>query len=204
MSSPPSQNRRLSEVLRQLAIEPREELMIADLLELLGERAFGAGILAFAVPSLIPGASAIFAIPLIFITAQLMIGRPVMWLPAALTRRSIKWNGLRRGLESAAQWVARAERLMKPRLDILCTPFAERLSGIACFILTIILFLPLPLANFPPALALILFALGLAEQDGIAIAVGWLVTAVTLTIAPLVAYGIVEGGFFVVRAVLGF
>jgi hypothetical protein len=199
-----SQNKGLSDVLRQLAAEERQELKISELLTLMGERAFGAGILAFAVPSLIPGASAIFAIPLFFITAQLMIGRPTMWLPKFLTRRSVPWSSLRNGLQRAADLVGRAERLMKPRLDVLCTPFAERLTGIACFVLTLILFLPIPLANFPPALALILFALGLAEQDGLAIALGWFVSALTLTIALLVGYGIIAGGFLLGRVIFGY
>ena len=199
-----SQNKGLSDVLRQLAAEERQELQISELLTLMGERAFGAGILAFAVPSLIPGASAIFAIPLFFITAQLMIGRPTMWLPKFLTRRSVPWTSLRKGLQRAADLVGRAERLMKPRLDILCTPFAERLTGIACFVLTLILFLPIPLANFPPALALILFALGLAEQDGLAIALGWFVSILTLTIALLVGYGIIAGGFLLGRVIFGY
>jgi hypothetical protein len=199
-----SQNQRLSDVLHQLAAEERQELQISELLTLMGERAFGAGMLAFAVPSLIPGASAIFAIPLFFITAQLMIGRPTMWLPQFLTRRSVPWNSLRKGLQRAADMVGRAERLMKPRLDIFCTPFAERLTGIACFVLTLILFLPIPLANFPPAFALILFALGLAEQDGLAIALGWIVSILTLTIALLVGYGIIAGGFLLGRVIFGY
>ncbi|MBL8907016.1 MAG: exopolysaccharide biosynthesis protein [Rhizobiales bacterium] len=204
MNLGPSQNQRLSEVLRQLAAEDRAEIRISELLDLLGERAFGAGILAFAVPSIIPGASAIFAIPLFFITAQLMIGRPTMWLPASLAQRSIAWNALRKGLGRATELVSRAERLMKPRLDILCTPFAERLTGIACFALTLILFLPIPFANFPPALALVLFALGLAEQDGVAVAIGWFLSLVTLFIALGVGYGIIAGGFYLGRWLFGF
>jgi len=204
MNPGPSQNQRLSDVLRQLAAEERAEMKISELLDLLGERAFGAGILAFAVPSLIPGASAIFAIPLFFITAQLMIGRPTMWLPRSVTQRSVPWTGLRKGLQRATEIVARAERLMKPRLDILCTPFAERLTGIACFVLPLILFLPIPLANFPPALALILFALGLAEQDGLAVAIGWFLSLVTLAIALGVGYGIIAGGFLLGKYIFGY
>ncbi|MFO0991742.1 MAG: exopolysaccharide biosynthesis protein [Hyphomicrobiales bacterium] len=203
MNSGHSQNKKLSEVLRQLAAEERSEIKISELLNLLGERAFGAGILAFAVPSLIPGASAIFAIPLFFITAQLMIGRPTMWLPSSVTQRSIPWTGLRKGLQRATELVARVERLMRPRLDFLCTPFAERLTGIACFILTLILFLPIPLANFPPALALILFALGLAEQDGVAVMIGWFLSLITLVIALSVGYGIIAGGFYLGRWIFG-
>jgi hypothetical protein len=204
MNPGPSHNKKLSDVLRQLAAEERSEMKISELLALLGERAFGAGILAFAVPCLIPAASAIFAIPLFFITAQLMIGRPTMWLPSSLTRRSVPWAGLRKGIQSATDMIARAERLMKPRIDILCTPFAERLTGIACFVLTLILFLPIPLANFAPALALILFALGLAEQDGLAVAIGWFLTIVTLAIVLGVGYGIVAGGFLLGKYIFGY
>jgi hypothetical protein len=196
----------LSESIERLLQERRDRVKIADILELLGERAFGAGILLFALPNLIPlppGSSAVLGAPLLFITAQLMIGRKAMWLPKRITEKTVSWDSIKRGLGKVVKWLRRAERVMRPRLSILCTPTAERLVGVACLMMTIILFLPIPFANFLPALALVLFALGLAAQDGVVVALGWAVTAATIVVARLVVYGVVEGSTLIIKSVLG-
>jgi hypothetical protein len=58
----------------------------------------------------------------------------------------------------AAPWLARAERLLRPRLGLLASPPAERLVSIVCFLLAVILLLPIPLDNVLPALAICLLA----------------------------------------------
>jgi hypothetical protein len=62
-------------------------------------------------------------------------------------------------IERAAPWLARAERLLRPRWVVLCRPQAEYGAGLLCLLLALILFLPIPLGNMLPALAICLLAL---------------------------------------------
>ncbi|HET9274022.1 MAG TPA: exopolysaccharide biosynthesis protein, partial [Methyloceanibacter sp.] len=71
---------RLSDILSALAADQtRERISIADLFEVMRDRAFGALMLIFAAPNVLPlppGASSVLGAPLIFIAAQLALARP--------------------------------------------------------------------------------------------------------------------------------
>ncbi|HMG49819.1 MAG TPA: exopolysaccharide biosynthesis protein [Inquilinus sp.] len=172
--------RRFSEVLRDLAAADRERIAIADILAAFGDRAFGALMLVFAAPNALPtppGTSSVLGAPLLFITFQLMIGRPVLCLPRLITQRSVARADFARLVDRMAPWLEKAERLLRPRLTILIGPVADRFIGAACLLLAVILFLPIPLGNIVPALAIAAFAIGLIERDGVAVSVGWAATA---------------------------
>jgi hypothetical protein len=54
----------------------------------------------------------------------------------------------------------------------------ERVIGLVCLYLAILLLLPIPFVNFPPALCLVLIALGMVQRDGLLAAIGLGATAV--------------------------
>jgi hypothetical protein len=85
-------------------------------------------------------------------------------------------------------WLARAERLLRPRLEILARPPFEYLIGVICLLLSIVLFLPIPMGNMPPAAAICLFALAILGRDGL-----WVLGGLCATIA---AVAIVWGVLF--------
>jgi hypothetical protein len=175
-----TRRRRFSEVLRDLAAADRERIAIADILAAFGDRAFGALMLVFAAPNALPtppGTSSVLGAPLLFITFQLMIGRSVLWLPRLITNRSVARADFARLVDRMAPWLEKAERLLRPRLTLLIGPVADRFIGAACLLLAVILFLPIPLGNMVPALAIAAFAIGLIERDGVAVSVGWAATA---------------------------
>lgn len=182
--------RRFSEVLRDLAADDRERIAIGDILTAFGDRAFGALMLVFAVPNVLPtppGTSSVLGAPLLFITFQLMIGRPVLWLPRLITRRSVARADFARLVDRMVPWLAKAERLLRPRLSLLIGPVQDRFIGAACLLLAIILFMPIPFGNMVPALAISAFAIGLVERDGIAVSAGWAVSAGALAILAAVS-----------------
>jgi hypothetical protein len=62
--------------------------------------------------------------------------------------------------------------------------------GLACFVLSLILFLPIPFFNAAPAIALALIALGMIQRDGVVTAIGILVGGLTIGVLfGLVAFG---------------
>lgn len=181
----PHPRRGFSDVLGDLARSPAERISVAAILHAFGDRAFGALLLVFALPNALPmppGTSAVLGAPLVFIAFQLMIGRPVLWLPKLITERSMKREDFASMAAKIDPWVRKLERLLKPRAQLLTTPFADRLTGAACFLLSLILALPIPFGNMPPAIAITAFALGMIESDGVAIGAGWLGTAISLAI----------------------
>nr|ALS88970.1 exopolysaccharide synthesis, ExoD [uncultured bacterium] len=179
---------RLSDILKRLAQNHDPAMTLGDIVKALGERGFGALILLLAAPNLIPlppGSSFVFGVPLIFITAQLMIKQDKVWLPKRLVDMKVGGGRLPALLERLVPYVMKVERLLKPRGTLLTSSYGERLAGLAGLFCAIILLLPIPGANMAPAFALCCFALGLIEQDEVAMAGGWLGTIATVVILIL-------------------
>ncbi|WP_342343896.1 exopolysaccharide biosynthesis protein [Chthonobacter albigriseus] len=179
---------RFSTVLRLLGEEPDERITFIKLIETFGDRVFGALMFIFAVPNVIPlppGTSAVLGAPLLLIAAQLAVGRRTLWLPPAIRERSIARADFRNLIGRTLPYLRWTERLLAPRLLVMFGPLGDRLIGIACLLLAVILFLPIPLGNMLPGLAISFFSLALLQRDGVAALVGW-ITAV-ISVGVLVA-----------------
>jgi hypothetical protein len=197
---------RLSTVLAEIAEGAEEDrISIGDLLAALKRRALGALIFIFAVPvalPLPPGVSTVFGAPLLFLTAQLMLGMKP-WLPGIITNRSLKRGEFKRIVTAVAPWLHRAESVMKPRLNFVGQrPFVYVL-GLMCLILSTILFLPIPLGNMLPAFAVSIISLGLLARDGIWMLIGFVTGILAIVIVWGVLWAMIFAALFVVGNVFG-
>ncbi|HXG78375.1 MAG TPA: exopolysaccharide biosynthesis protein [Methyloceanibacter sp.] len=197
---------KLSHILDAVAKdEKREYVSIADLFEVMRDRAFGALMLIFAAPNVLPlppGSSAILGAPLIFLAAQLTLARQKPWLPKVMAERSIPRTDFAATVGKAAPWLAKAEKFLRPRLSFLTRPPFEQAIGLVCLILAIMLFLPIPLGNMPPALAICLFSLALLERDGVVAVLGAIVAAISVAIVWTVLYALIKSAVFVLSNAL--
>jgi hypothetical protein len=166
---------RLSAILTAIAeAQDKDRISIGDLLEALKRRALGALMFIFAVVTALPmppGVSTVVGAPLVFLTAQLMLGKSA-WLPKFITDRSLSRVDFGRVMAKATPWLARAESVMKPRYQFLAKRPAVHLVGLVAFIMAIILLGPVFLGNMAPSIVICIIALGLIERDGVWIAIG--------------------------------
>jgi hypothetical protein len=195
----------LSQILIAIAGDKsRERISVGDLLFALKDRAMSALIFAFAVPNAIPlppGASSILGAPLLFLTAQLTLGHGP-WLPAFIANRSMDRVHFAAVIGRIAPWLIRAEKLLRPRLEALARPPIENVIGAICLLLSIVLFLPIPFGNMPPAIAICLFALGILERDGLWIIAGWCAAAAAIVIVWGVLLALLKSGLFLLERLL--
>lgn len=192
--------RALSDILARIANDTsRDRILVADLLAAMRDRALAALMFIFAFPNVLPvppGTSAILGAPLIFLAAQLALGmRP--WLPKIIANRSMARADFAALIGRAGPWLARAERLLRPRLSSLARPPAEYAIGVICLLLATILFLPIPLGNMLPALAVCLFSLGILERDGVWIAAGLITAAASVALVWGVLYALIKSALFI-------
>lgn len=163
-----------------------DRVRLGDVVDVLDDRAYGILLLVLAFPNIIPnpipGLSGMLGVPLIFVAAQLMLGRAQPWFPAVLAERSMPTATFRTMVEKILPWLRKLERLLHPRFRWACRPPSEQVLAAFCLVLGVVLALPLPLGNTPPALAISLVALGLIEHDGLAIGTGVLVGIAALVI----------------------
>jgi len=185
----------VTELLELIAEREGESVSVADLLETFGDRAFGALMFVFAAPLVLPmppGVSALLGAPLIFITAQWTMGRKTLWLPKALLARTLSMSDFRALVAKLKPHLARLERRLRPRLTFMYNPLGDRLVGALCFILALIVFLPIPFGNMLPSFAIAAFAIGGAERDGLAAVIGWIaavasILVLVLLVKPMIA-----------------
>jgi hypothetical protein len=178
-----------SQLLAEIVDEhPRDRLTLSELSTLLRDRIWGGLLLTFALVNILPlppGTTMITGIPLVLLTAQMAAGKACPWFPRRFDRRGLTKEELGRLLGKILPWERRIERILKPRLCGLTDHRAARVIGLISLILSVILWLPIPLGNHAPALAMTLFALALIYRDGVLVILGALATAVSIAMVSL-------------------
>jgi len=161
----------LSLRLAQIVEETKaERLSFTELAAQLHSRAWGGLLFIFAAINVLPlppGTSVFFAIPLMIVSAQMVIGRSSPWFPGRIDRRGVKRSELERLIAKMHGVEARIERVLKPRLASLTAPTATRLIGVVCFLLALLAAIPIPLFHIAPAAAILMFGLALIYRDGV-------------------------------------
>lgn len=167
---------------------------IEELLEAVGKKAHCLMVLLLSAPFLLtaPGVSMPFGIMVAVVGLAMVLDRDV-WVPQRLRGKRVQGKAALRFIsaaEHAFRWIG---RFIKPRGALLqrFSPLG-RLNGLAIGINGVLLALPLPPGtNFPPALAIVLLALGTIEDDAVAIAGGWLLTVGSIAgLFYAVSYGL--------------
>lgn len=178
----------LSSQLHEIIAEAPEKLSFTELAEWLDARAWGGLLLVFAAINMLPlppGTSAFFALPLMIIAVQMVMGRAAPWFPSKLDRRGVSRKELAR-LVGKVEWVEqKIERLFRPRLPQLTGAMATRLIGLTCFLLALIAAVPIPLFHIAPAAAIAVFGLALIYRDGLLLMFACLVAVLSLAFDAL-------------------
>jgi hypothetical protein len=178
-----------------------ETISLRDLLALIGEQ----GLLLFCIvltlpfllPVSIPGVSTVFGLVIILIGISLVLNR-IPWLPSRLMDRPISNKHLIPTLEKGVELFQRIERFMRPRLARVTTgALANRLNGLALTAAGVLLLFPLsfvPFSNTLPAVAILLFSLGMLQRDGYFIIGGYVALVATFAYFVGLALLVILGG----------
>lgn len=171
---------------------PGERIALGDLIAAMGPRAFGMLFLVLALPNAvpIPGISTIFGLPMILLGAQLLIGLPRPWLPARLTRLDLERATMRNMLQRTKPYLAKIERLSRPRALLFTGAVAERFVGLMVCVLGMVLIFPIWGGNLPPAVAIAIMSIGLMDRDGLFVVGGLAFGFVAMAIVgAVIAFG---------------
>ncbi len=162
-----------------------ERVSVRDIKNSLGRRSFGLMLFVLAIPNSlpivgIPGVSAVTGFPMLLIACQMVLGYEQIWLPKWISRRDFSREGFLKLIEKTMPWLARVERLLKPRWSWLVKGNVERVLAAVCVLMAFLLILPIPFGNLFPGLSLLLISLGLIERDGVCVASGLIVSVVSV------------------------
>ncbi len=157
-----------------------DPVSLGDIVEALGPRSFGALLL---VPSLaivsplsaIPTVPTILAAMIGLVAAQIILGRPALWMPGVLLRRRLTNRRLQQGLEALRPLLRRLDPYINERLTFL----TDRPGNLAALALCCVIAFFMPMIEFVPfltsivATAMALFGLGIFVRDGLLMLAGY-------------------------------
>jgi len=180
---------KLSELLERLARDAGERVSMREIANALDDRSFGAFLLVFAIPNLIPlppGATMVLGLPMVFVAWQMVIGYQKVWLPQALANYTIDRATFQRMVKRVSPWLRGAENWVRPRNWPLDGPIRERLFGIFALLLAVTCVLPIPFGNWLPAFAVAILGVAHTERDGNCLALGVLAGVISVGVAGFV------------------
>ena len=186
-----------SQILRNLLEQnPDRQFTVEKISAALGTTSFGASLLVFSIPEVlpipIPGLSAIVAIPTAIISGQMVAGFQQIRLPKWLLKRSVPRKALAGAIKAILPALERAEKATRPRGRWVNHPLVKRLIGIFIFLMAVIIALPVPGTNIPPAIAIFVTSLGMIEKDGLMIALGVLIGLASMVLIGGITLGLIN------------
>jgi hypothetical protein len=179
---------------------PGERISLADMSEVFGDRAFGLLILLLCLPSLIPGMASVFGIPMLVLGVQMGMGRRTPKLPGFIARQTIKRSDLLKLGGTDSKWLKRIEQYVKPRPGFFTGPVGDKIVGWLTVYCALMLILPGPGTNGPPAFGNIIMALGVVESDNRVVGLGALATL----LGCLFATGVIVALLWVAFTAMGY
>jgi hypothetical protein len=188
--------RKTSELLEDVIQSIRgEHITLRDLLATMGENGLlllcGFLSLPFLFPVSIPGVSTVFGAGIVLISAAVTLNR-LPWMPATVADRRLDSGKLVPVLERGVRFLKKMDRFFKPRLPAIAAgAVMNRINGIALMGAGILLMLPLsliPFSNTLPAVAILLLSAGISQRDGLIVAAGYVMIALTIVYFAALAF----------------
>jgi len=156
-------------------------LTIGEIVERTSHAGFGF-ILAFLALVSVPffGLSTPFGLAITFVALQMVIGLKRPWLPRTINRRHVSISVLNWMSTRLARWTAGLERIIRPRFTVVVRGPFWMVCGLAVMAQGLGLALPLPIpgSNWLFILPVLIYAIGLLEDDGLLIMVGHCIMAI--------------------------
>lgn len=185
--------RPLSVILRDLCDEPR--ITVGEIVQRFGRRAFGALLFVFSTPNLLPlppGSSTALGLPLVLLSPQVAIGVHAPWLPRFVDDREISGADLSRFFRPLLNVVEKIEKVSRPRLAFMFGGVGDRLIGVVCTLLALVLILPIPFGNMLPALTIGVLGFSLVQRDGLFALLGYGLAAVSAGVLVFAADVVID------------
>jgi len=194
--SPGAENAPISRIVAEVVGRyPGERITLGEMATGFGDRAFGLLVLLLLLPAMIPGMASVFGLPILLLGIQMGMGRREPKLPAFLARQTVRRDDLLRLAGASSKWLRKVERYVRPNPGFFISPRGDRIFGWLTAYCALMLILPGPGTNGPPAFGNIVMALGLVEHDNRVTAWGAVLTVLGSIIATIVVVLVVWFGW---------
>ena len=164
------------------ATEELEKPTVGAMVDSLGRSGHGLVLLMLALPSFVPvpglPTGLVFGVALMLVAVQMIRGQETVALPEWIRKQALPRGAMLATVRKLDTWMQKVERLLRPRMNALTEGAAITIVGLLVLIMGITLLLPVPFGNQGPAFAVMVFAFGIMEKDGLAIIAGTVLAAI--------------------------
>ena len=177
---------------------PPDHFTLGWLMGSLDKRSFGIIMLLLAVVAIAPGASIVAGVLLMIPAFQMIAGQPAPVFPRRIAAHPLPTRHLAALVQRAVPVLRYLEKVIHPRWS---TPFepTKRLVGAVVVILSAsLVFIPIPLSNVIPALAIALISLAYLEEDGLLLSIALLDAVIVMAIELMAVWETVRGAKWIV------
>lgn len=176
----------------QKYILQHEKISVIDIIRIGGDNSLLAIIISLAALNVILApfvvAPLIVGLPLTFLSLCYLFNIRISKLKLPFFSRPFSCVAWRQPVKTLLPYVKKFEKFSKPRWDQVFHFDNHIIPGICLTLLSIVLFLPIPFANTPSAIGIILVAMGVMQKDGLFILFGYGVVLIQLIIFLLLRY----------------
>lgn len=177
---------RTSEVLRGILTKNPgvKTFTVERILSSIGNERVEASLMMFSLPAIVPvpGPWGIVSMPTGAIACQLVAGQKQIRLPRFILKKAISRRALAVALHAILPVLEAAEKVVRPRWSWVGHSSFRRAIGGFVFLLALAIAYPLFGFNALHATSIFVMALGMAEQDGVAVLVGVAVGMLSLLV----------------------
>jgi hypothetical protein len=183
-------SRLLQEIIR---LAPADYITIGWLTSILHRHSFGIIMLCLGLLAMTPVGSTVPGLILVVIAVQLIMGRaepvfPHFIMTRPLPTKQLLWLG-----DRAIHILTYLEKVVHPRWPM-TFEVAKRAVGIIILLLTVVLLLmPVPLSNIPPAMVISLISFAYVEEDGLLLSAALLAAIIIIGIGSAAVWGTIVG-----------
>ena len=187
--------KKLSSILtEQKQTDGSLQLTFNRLQDILQDQGMGIWIVLLALPSALPipamGYSTPFGLVLAYLSIRFIQGKTQFTIPKNWSDKTLNLSA--KITNHAIRFLKLIEHFIHPQRFLSANRFFKRpVVGINMLILSIIMALPIPLTNTVPALLILLFGLGLMENDGLTL-------CLCQTASILLISGYIIAGFWII------
>jgi len=146
--------------------------------------------------------ASVFGTPMLILGVQMGLGFRQPKFPGFIARQTIRREDLLRLTTASSAWLSRIERYVKPRPGFFVGPIGDRIVGWLTVYCAVMLILPGPGTNGPPAFGTIIMSLGVVESDNRVVAIGALATLLGSLFATVIVGGMLWLGWQAIGLVL--
>jgi len=164
--------RKLSLELEELFGANPDGIGLGELMDTLSHRGYGFLLVVLSLPAALPvpaaGYASPFALVIIALAFQVMLGRSSPSLPQRVRGRKISAKMVLFIQKKGIPFLRRLERFSKPRFEGLSKGrLLTFLVGLAIILIALVMLIPFPGTNTIPALGILIIGFGLANNDGL-------------------------------------